>query len=196
MKLKDSQTYNNLARAFVAECSARTRYEFCEYGFRYNGYEAIATLIDKIAYQEFNHARMLYTKLQDSEDKQIDNIDISLGLPFREKWDLLKNLQALEQDELNEAEVYSTFEKVAKEEGFEDIAKLFGMIREVEIRHAKIFKEVYLQLKSKKLYKKDKETMWICPSCGYISYGKQAWETCPLCQAKQGYCEIVLSEKI
>ena len=89
MKLKDSQTYNNLARAFVAECSARTRYEFCEYGFRYNGYEAIATLIDKIAYQEFNHARMLYTKLQDGEDKQIDNIDISLGLPFREKWDLL-----------------------------------------------------------------------------------------------------------
>ena len=43
MKLKDSKTFVNLARAYMAECSARTRYEFCEYGFRYNGYEAIAT---------------------------------------------------------------------------------------------------------------------------------------------------------
>ena len=49
MKLKDSQTFLNLARAYAGECQARTRYEFVEYGFRYNGYEAIATIIDKIA---------------------------------------------------------------------------------------------------------------------------------------------------
>ena len=33
MKLKESQTYLNLAKAYAAECQARTRYEFVEYGF-------------------------------------------------------------------------------------------------------------------------------------------------------------------
>ena len=95
MKLKDSQTFINLARAFTAESVARSRYEFCEYGFRQNGYEAIASLIDEIAYQEFNHARMFYMKLQDCELKKIDNIDMCLGLPFKEKWDLLENVKLL-----------------------------------------------------------------------------------------------------
>lgn len=192
MKLKDSQTYLNLARAYAGECSARSRYEFCEYGFRYNGYEAIATLIDRIAYQEFNHARMLYMKIQDSEMKQVDNIDVCASLPFKEKWDLLTNLKLLSEDELYEAKAYEEFAKVAHEEGFKEIAHLFEMIREVEIRHAKVFEELFKQMKDKKLYKKAKEVAWVCPACGYVSFDKEAWEECPLCQAKQGYCEVIL----
>ena len=196
MKLKDSKTFVNLARAYMAECSARTRYEFCEYGFRYNGYEAIATLIDKIAYQEFNHARVLYTKLQDGEMKLIDNIDVCAGFPFKEKWDLETNLSLLRQDELDEAHAYEEFETTAREEGFTEIADLFKMIRDVEVRHARVFEEVYNQFKNKSLYKKAKEVAWICPACGYVSFDKEAWETCPLCQAKQGYCDIQLPEDL
>lgn len=195
MKLKDSQTYINLARAFTSECAARTRYEFCEYGFRYNGYEAIATLIDKIAYQEFNHARMLYTKLQGVELKQIDNIDICAGLPFKEKWEMCNNLKLLAQDELDEADAYVEFEKTAREEGFDDIADLFHMIKEVEDRHAKVFAELYKQFKDKTLYKKAKTVAWVCPSCGYVSFDKEAWDECPLCKAKQGYCDVILPEE-
>ncbi len=196
MKLKDSKTYINLARAFTAECSARTRYEFCEYGFRYNGYEAIATLIDRIAYQEFNHARVLYTHLQDAELKQIDNIDVCAGYPFKEKWDLLNNLKLLCEDELDEAKAYDEFQRTAIEEGFEDIAKTFSMIKDVEIRHAKVFEELYKQFKDKQVYKKAKKVAWICPACGYVSFDKEAWEECPLCQAKQGYCDVVLPEDL
>lgn len=196
MKLKDSKTYKNLATAYIAECSARARYEFCEYGFRYNGYEAIATMIDRIAYQEFNHARVLYTCIQDAELPQIDNIDVCVGLPFKEKWDLGTNLKLLCQDELDEAEVYNTFEQTAREEGFDDIADKFKMIHDVELRHARVFEELYNQFKDKKLYKKAQKVAWICPSCGYVSFDKQAWESCPLCQAKQGYCEINLPEEI
>lgn len=194
MKLIESKTYSNLARAYMAECGARSRYEFCEYGFRYNGYEAIAQLIDKIAYQEFNHARMLYMKLQDAELKQIDNIDVCAGFPFKEKWDLLNNLKLLSQDEMDEAKAYEEFENTARKEGFDDIANLFSMIRDVEVRHSKVFQELYNQMKDKKLYKKAKAVAWICPACGYVSFDKTAWETCPLCQAKQGYCDIHLPE--
>ncbi len=192
MNLKDSKTYENLTKAYVAECAARTRYEFCEYGFRYNGYEAIATLIDRIAYQEFNHARMLYTKIQDASKTEIENIDVCAGLPFKEKWELLDNLLFLSQDETDEAKAYEQFEKTAREEGFNEIADLFKMIGDVEIQHAKVFKEVYKQFKDEKLYKKGQTVAWVCPSCGHVSFSKEAWETCPLCQAKQGCCELNL----
>lgn len=196
MKLIESQTYLNLARAYASEAAARTRYEFVEYGFRYNGFEAIATLIDKIAYQEFNHARVIYTLLQDAELKQINNIDIEAGLPFKEKWDMLTNLQLLMQDEKDEANAYQDFAKTAIDEGFFEIARKFEMIRDVELRHAKVFEELYNQMKKKSLYKKAKQVAWICPNCGYVSFDKTAWETCPLCEAKQGVCELNLPEEL
>ena len=99
-----------------------------EYGFRYNGYEAIAQIIDKIAYQEFNHARVLYTLIQDAEQKQIENIEIDAGYPFKEKWEMLENLKLLQEDERDEAKAYLEFEKVAISEGFEDIANTFKNI--------------------------------------------------------------------
>lgn len=196
MKLKDSQTYLNLARAFAGECQARTRYEFAEYGFRYNGYEAIATIIDKIAYQEFNHARMLYTFIQKADQKQINNIDICAGYPFKEKWDLEENLKLLAEDEDIEANIYADFITTAKDEGFPEIAKLFEDIMAVEIKHRDIFKEIHKQFKSQKLYSKTSSTTWVCPSCGYVGTGKQAWDECPLCKAKQGVCNIKLPEHL
>ena len=64
MELINSQTYVNLAKAYSGETQARTRYEFVEYGMRSVGYSAMAEIVDTIAYQEFNHARMYYTYLQ------------------------------------------------------------------------------------------------------------------------------------
>ena len=186
MKLKDSETFKNLARAYAGECQARTRYEFVEYGFRYNGYEAIAQTIDKIAYQEFNHARMLYTFIQDAELKQVDNIEVCAGFPFKEKWELANNLKLLAEDENDEAEVYAEFIKVAKKEGFPEIAQLFKNIMDVEIRHRDVFLEIYTQFSEGTMYKKDKSVFWYCPSCGYVGKGKQAWDKCPLCEAEQG----------
>lgn len=196
MKLKDSQTFLNLARAYAGECQARTRYEFVEYGFRYNGYEAIATIVDKIVYQEFNHARMLYTFIQDAELKQVDNIEICAGYPFKEKWELENNLKLLAEDEETEAEIYAEFIKVAEDEGFPEIATLFKNIMDVEIRHKQVFLELYKQFKNGDLYKKKTETMWYCPACGYVGTGKEAWEKCPLCEAEQGVCEVVLPPDI
>ena len=196
MKLKDSKTYLNLARSYAGECQARTRYEFIEYGARMQGYKQLAELVDKVVFNEFNHARMFYTFIQQSEEKQVENIDISAGYPFKEKWDLLNNLKLLSQDEMDEAKAYEEFENTARKEGFDDIANLFNMIRDVEVRHSKVFQELYNQMKDKKLYKKAKAVAWICPACGYVSFDKTAWETCPLCQAKQGYCDIHLPEDL
>lgn len=197
MKLKDSKTMINLARAYASECQARTRYEFIEYGARYNGYKNIADVIDEIAYQEFNHARMFYTFIQDgSKNETIDNIDITAGYPFREKWDLLENLRLGAEDEAKEAEMYEEFAKTAQKEGFVEIADLFLMVRDVENYHRQIFEEMYIQMRDSTLYKKDKPVVWICADCGYSSTSKEAWDECPLCKAKRGSIKLILAAKM
>ena len=64
MQLIDSQTYINLARSFAGECQAQTRYKFIEYGARMQNLNCLAEIIDKVIYNEFNHARMFYTYIQ------------------------------------------------------------------------------------------------------------------------------------
>ena len=195
MKLIESQTYTNLARSYAGECQARVRYEFMEYGARNEGYKQLAELIDKVVYNEFNHARMFYMKLQDAQDKPIVNIDICAGYPFKQKWDLEENLKIASEDELTEIELYKEFASVAKEEGFPDIAQLFLNVAQVENCHAMRFKELHKQLKNKTMYKKSKAVKWKCGDCGYEATSKSAWETCPLCQAKQGSVMLILEDE-
>ena len=85
MKLIDSKTFSNLARAYAGETQAMTRYKFVEYGARNEGYNALAEVIDKVVYNEFNHARVLYTFIQQASNKTIENIEICAGYPFKEK---------------------------------------------------------------------------------------------------------------
>ena len=191
MDLIKSKTYLNLAKAFAGECMDRTRYEYIEYGARQQGYKYLAECIDKIAYNEFNHSRMLYSFIQTAKPASIDNIDISAGYPFREKWDLIENLKLAAMDEQKEAdEVYPTYAKIAHEEGFDDIAGLFENLAAVEKQHHKEFTHLYEQFAEGTAYKKNKSTHWVCADCGYTAEGKAAFDVCPLCQAKQGAVEL------
>ncbi len=186
MKLIDSETYVNLAKSYAGECMARTRYEFVEYGARNEGYKNIADIIDTIAYQEFNHARMLYTFIQTANEGTIANIEISSGFPFKEKWNLLENLKLAAEDEQSEIGVYEAYAKTADKEGFKDIAGLFRNMIQVENCHKMTFLQLHDQLKNGTLYKKPTVVKWKCADCGYEMEGKEAFKECPLCQAKQG----------
>lgn len=186
MELINSQTYINLAKAYSGETQARTRYEFVEYGMRNEGYSTMAEIVDTIAYQEFNHARMYYTFLQQASAKPIKNIEYSAGFPFKEKWTILDNLKFAAEDEHNEAKIYTAFAKTARKEGFDEIATLFEQTAEVEKIHESIFLELYNQMKEDRLYKSDTPTTWVCASCGYTATSTEGWTECPLCKAKQG----------
>lgn len=195
MELKKSKTYQNLANAYTGECQAYVRYRFIEYGARYNGFACLAEMIDTIANNEFHHARMFYTFIQKAEQKPIENIDISSGYPFKEKWDLTENLRlAAEDEQTEETKVYPTYAKTALEEGFPEIAKLFDDIIQVESCHKKLFLDLYNQMKTGTLYKKKEKVMWKCADCGYESESFEAWKKCPLCGAEQGKVMIKLTE--
>ena len=195
MKLKDSKTYVNLAKSYAGECQARTRYEFIVYGARMNGYKYLAELVEKVVYNEFNHARMFYTFIQQSEEKQVENIDIASGYPFKEKWDLQANLRIAAEDEMDEAtRIYPEYAKTAREEGFTEIAKLYEDIIQVETCHQKLFSQLYEQMKGGTMYKKKEKVKWKCADCGYEATAKEAWQECPLCKAKQGSVMIQIED--
>ena len=196
MKLIESKTLLNLAKSYAGEMMAHARYQFVEFGARNEGYNAMADVIDKVVYNEFNHARMLYTFIQQASNKTIDNIDICSGYPFREKWNLVDNLKLAAEDEAAEVKTYKAYAKTAREEGFEEIAGLFEMIADVEVGHQKLFEDLHEQMKSGTLYKKDKAVTWRCAGCGHEQTGKEAWDVCPLCKAKQGFVMLHLKETI
>ena len=195
MKFTETKTYENLARSFAGECQDHVRYKFIEYGARQQGYNYMAELIDTISFNEFNHARMFYTMLQKYCKSEIENINVSAGFPFKEKWDLMENLHLASQDEHLEAtEIYPEFLKTARAEGFEDIAKLYEDVIQVETCHEKQFLDLYNQMKNKTMYSKPKKVKWKCSSCGYESEGNNAWDKCPLCDAKQGFVMLKLND--
>ncbi len=196
MELRNSKTFENLKKAFIAECSARTRYEFVEYGQRAKGYESLAKITDEIAYQEFNHARMLYTHIEKVTNQTIDNEEVCVSLPFRQRWDMEENLRLSAKDEGDEAVFYLEAQKTAEEEGFLDIANLFKMIRQVELKHQKIFNYLYEKLKDDTLFKSQTSKRWTCPACGYEASDKEAFEVCPLCHAKMETLDIPLPREL
>lgn len=196
MELIKSNTYINLANAFAGECMARARYEFLEYGAREQGFKALAAEIDKLAYNEFTHARMYYSFIQSATSQTIHNIDIHAGYPFREKWDLVENLRLAMQDEEDEGtKIYPAYAATARKEGFDDIAGLFENVANVEKQHALILKDLYRQFSTGTQYKKNESVVWRCPSCGYQAEGKAAFDTCPLCQEKQGGVDLIITTK-
>jgi len=194
MKLLGSKTLLNLAKSYAGETQAYTRYKFIEYGARNEGYNALAEVIDKVVFNEFNHARMLYTYIQQASPKTIDNIDVCAGYPFKEKWDLVENLKLAAEDEEAEIKIYNEFEKTAREEGFGEIADLFNKIAGVENCHKMLFEDLHQQMSSGTLYKKNKPVKWKCSGCGYEAEGKEAWDMCPLCKAKQGFVMLKLND--
>lgn len=194
MKLIDSKTLSNLARAYAGETQALTRYRFIEYGARNEGYSTLAEVVDKVVYNEFNHARVLYTFIQQASNKTIENIDVSAGYPFKEKWNLEENLKLAAEDEENEVKIYKQFAKTAREEGFDEIADAFEMLSGVEHCHKLMFEDLHKQLKDGTMYKKDKPVKWKCSGCGYESESEEAWDVCPLCKAKQGVVMLKLAD--
>lgn len=195
MQLKNSKTFENLARAYAGECMAKARYMFMQYGARKQGFKYLASVIDTVVYNEFNHARMFYSFIQSADKKPIDKLEIAADFPFKEKWDLCDNLRFAAEDEAKEAdEIYPAFAAQARKEGFDDIAALFDNVAGVENCHRMLFEDLYRQVSEGTLYKKPTPVKWKCADCGYEVTSAQAPSVCPLCQGAQGVFMLKLSD--
>lgn len=194
MDFTKTQTFYNLARAFAGECQAGMRYQLTAKLAKKQGYEVLSNTVRTIAKNETNHARVFFEAIQKYAGSR-DNIHIDASYPFH-AGTLEENLHFAAIDEQDEQEViYPGFARIAREEGFEQIALKFEQVAKVENNHRIIFEYLFEAFKDGSLYKTERPMLWICSECGYMHTSKEAFKVCPLCGAPQGDVELHLPFK-
>ena len=184
--LKGSQTEKNLLTAFAGESQARNRYTYFASQAKKEGFVQISSIFEETANQEKEHAKRLFKLLEGGE------IEISAAFPAGVIGSTLENLKASAAGENHEhTEMYPGFAKVAREEGFEEIAGVFEAIAVAEKQHEKRYLDLAANIEADRVFKRDKEVVWRCRNCGYLHAGKGAPETCPACEHPQAHFELL-----
>jgi rubrerythrin len=172
-ELKGSKTEQNLKDAFVGESQARNKYTYFASVAKKEGYEQIAAIFQETADQEKEHAK-LHLKLLEG-----------IG-------DTPANLKAAAGGENHEwTSMYPGMAKTARQEGFEEIARLFEGLAKIEKEHEERYKELLENLQSGRVFAKSQRVRWRCRNCGFIHEGDKAPPRCPVCQHPQAYFEVV-----
>lgn len=189
MQFDQTKTYKNLARSFAGESQAGMRYQLIARLATQQGYITLANTVKTLAKNETEHARRFFEELNKHGEK-LDNVDIDAGYPYH-GGDLGESLLLAADDEHQEhAVIYPAFRKDAQDEGFKDIAALFGLVAQVEVRHEMIFKYLHEAFTKGKLFSNESPILYICSECGHMHTSTKAWDVCPLCKSSQGYVEL------
>lgn len=184
-KLKGTRTEQNLINSFAGESQARNRYSYFAKQAKIDGFEQIAEIFLLTAENEKEHAKLFYEHIGNTRAKVDGEYLFELGTTEQ-------NLQSAIDGENEEAEIlYTNGEKVAKEEGFDEIAETFHHVIEAEKHHRNRFKKLLENVQNDTVFKKDKETLWECRECGYIYKSKTAPPKCPNCHHPQSYFQVL-----
>lgn len=185
MEFKKSQTRENLMRAFSGESQARNRYTIAADTLRQQGMIALSEIFLFTADQERAHAERFYDLLKSENGT---TIDICGGYPVDNYESVTELLKSAQHNELEEFEdVYPEFSRIAREEGFIEVAATFYQIAQIEAIHARRFGKLLELVETNRYYESDKEQEWMCLNCGYIHYGKLVPDICPVCRHERGY---------
>ena len=173
MELKGSQTEKNLMEAFAGESQARNKYSYYASKAKKDGYEQIAAIFEETANNEKEHAKMWFKHLHGG------------SVP-----DTIANLKDAAAGENYEwTEMYKEFARVAKKEGFLEIAKQFEGVAKIEAEHEARYNALLENVTKKKCFVKKEVVVWKCRNCGYIHLGENAPEVCPTCAHPKAYFE-------
>lgn len=171
---KGTKTEENLKKAFAGESEARNKYTYFASKAKKDGYEQIAAIFEETAGNEKEHAKMWFKELNGgSVPSTIDNLRT-----------------AADGENYEWTDMYAEFAKTAREEGFEELAKKFEAVAEIEKHHEERYRALLKNIEDSKVFSKDGDAIWVCRNCGHIVVGKKAPETCPVCNHPQSYFEI------
>ncbi len=183
--IKGSQTEKNLLAAFAGESQARNRYTMYAAKAKKDGFEQIAAIFEQTADHERMHAARLFNLLEGGE------LEITASFPAGVVGDTIDNLKESAAGEHYEnSDMYPTFAKVAREEGFEGAARLFDNIAKAEVFHERRYKALIDKIAADKVFKSDSEVVWRCRKCGYEHTGSEAPGVCPTCAHPQAHFEL------
>ncbi len=185
-KMKGSQTEKNLLASFAGESQARNRYNYFASQARKEGYIQIADIFEETANQEKEHAKRFFKFLEGGE------VEITASFPAGVIGTTLENLKAAAGGEHHEwSDMYPGFARVAREEGFEAIAKVWEAVSVAEKQHEKRYRDLAANIEAERVFKRDTVVVWRCRNCGYLHEGTEPVTSCPACAHPKDYFELL-----
>ncbi len=172
-ELKGSRTEANLMTAFAGESQARNKYTYYASKDKKEGYNQIAALFLETADNEKEHAKLWFKLLHGGIADTATNLkDAAAGENY--EW----------------TDMYATFAKEAREEGFDYIANLFDGVAKIEKEHEDRYLKLLENVENKAVFEKAGIVVWKCANCGHIHVGEAAPDVCPVCAHPQAYFEM------
>ncbi len=174
MELKGSKTEKNLQAAFAGESMARNKYTYYASKAKKDGFVQIADIFEETASNEKEHAKIWFKLLHDGE---VPATAVNLA-------------DAADGEKYEWTDMYATFAKEAREEGFTRIANLFEMVGKIEKEHEERYRRLLDNVNGELVFSRDGDVVWVCSNCGHIHVGKKAPLKCPVCDHPQSYFHI------
>ena len=171
--LKGTKTEQNLLSAFAGESMARNKYSYYASKAKKEGYVQIANIFEETAANEKEHAKMWFKLLHDGVPSTAENL-----------------LDAANGENYEWTDMYATFAKEAREEGFDEIAQKFELVAAVEREHEERYRKLLANVEGKLVFSREGDAIWQCLNCGHIMVGKAAPEICPVCDHPQSYFQL------
>lgn len=171
--LKGTKTEKNLLEAFAGESQARNKYTYFASVAKKEGYEQISAIFLETAENEKEHAKIWLKKLQ-GIGNTIENL-ASAAAGENEEW----------------TDMYKRMAEEAREEGFDDIARLFEGVAKIEKEHEERYRKLLENIQQNKAFSKPESVSWKCRNCGHIHIGNDAPEICPVCDHPRAFFEVI-----
>lgn len=182
--LRGTRTEKNLLASFAGESQARSRYTYFAKAAEKEGYRQIANVFRETAEQEMQHAERFFKFLEGGM------VEIVSSYPAGVIGTTLENLKAAADGENEEhTKLYPEAERIAREEGFEDVANAFRYIARVEAEHEARYRTLLSRVEKGEVFERQEEIEWQCTHCGYVHKGKSAPKKCPACAHAQEWFE-------
>jgi len=184
--LKGTQTEKNLLTAFAGESQARNRYSYFASKAKKEGFVQIAAVFEETANQEKEHAKRFFKFLEGGE------VEISGGFPAGRIGTTLENLQAAAEGEHYEnTRMYPDFARIARAEGFPEVAAVFEAVAVAESYHERRYRALAANVANNRVFQRDTKVTWRCRNCGYTVEGTAAPAVCAACAHPQAHFEVL-----
>jgi rubrerythrin len=177
-ELKGTKTEANLKAAFAGESQAHTKYGYYSEVAAEEGHKEFSDLFLETSTNENEHAELWFKYLHDGH---IPTTSLNLQ-------------DAAAGENYETTTMYPEFARIAKEEGFPEIAAKFEMVGKIESRHEARYRKMLEELKTDKaVIKEGILTVWKCQYCGHIHIGPVAPKICPVCGHKNSFLAYALN---
>lgn len=174
-ELKGTKTEKCLQDAYAGESMASMKYRYYSAQAKREGFVQIGNIFQETSDNEKEHAKLWFKWLHGNK------------IP-----DTIANLKdAAAGEHYETTDMYPSFAKIAKEEGFDEIAEAFEGVGKVESAHEARYIQLRENVESKKVFEREDAVVWQCINCGHLQNTKTAPDKCPVCNHAKAYFQLI-----